>query len=188
MVNALRFFRLKAEIKDTARLRERLQAPEEKKARHLHLLVGPAGSGKTSWAHEHLAHTEIVSSDRMREELTGDPSDQSQNYLVFERCMTRIRHFLHQGEEVTFDATNYEEDLRDQPVQTARWCGAQIHSYLFDISLDTALKRNLNRPRRVPKHVIRRHYRGLTPPALYEADRQHVVDTGGKCHLYWPGS
>jgi predicted kinase len=186
MVNALRFLRLKAGIDEADTLRDRLQAPEEKRGRKVHLLVGPAGSGKSSWARENLDHTRIVSSDQMREELTGDPSDQSQNYLVFERCMTRVRHFLEQGEPVTFDATNYREDLRDQPVQTARWCGAEIHSYYFDIPLETALDRNQSRPRRVPEHVIRRHYRLMTPPALYESDQHHVVDQHGHCTLYWP--
>lgn len=186
IVNALRFFHLKAGIDEADSLRERLQAPEEKRELEVHLLVGPAGSGKSSWARQNLDHTRIVSSDQMREELTGDPSDQSQNYLVFERCMTRIRHFLAEGYPVTFDATNYREDLRDQPVQTARWCGAQIHSYYFDISLETALDRNQSRPRRVPEHVIRRHYRLMTPPAFYESDRHHVVDHHGRCTLYWP--
>ncbi|MHC4789310.1 MAG: AAA family ATPase, partial [Planctomycetota bacterium] len=73
------------------------------------MLVGAAGCGKSSWAQEHLAETSLVSSDQMREELTGDPGDQSQNYLVFQRCMDRVREWLREGREVTFDATNCSE-------------------------------------------------------------------------------
>ena len=100
--------------------------------------------------------------------------------------MTRIRYFLEEGQSVVFDATNYREDLRDQPVHTGRWCGAEINSYFFDVGLNTALERNRKRPRSVPEHVIRRHYRLLSPPCLYEADWQHVVDEDGKCWRYWP--
>lgn len=184
--NALQFFRLKTDESGRDWFIERLRTEKRSPRGRLHLLIGPAASGKTNWARHNLGHTTIVSSDRMREELTGDPSDQSQNYLVFQRCMTRIRHLLHEGHDVTFDATNYQEDLRDQPVQTARWCGAEINSYFMDIGLEEALDRNQKRSRKVPEKVIHRHYRLLTPPALYEADRHHFVDPRGRCHLYWP--
>ena len=87
---------------------------------------------------------------------------------------------------MTFDATNYMERLREEPVQAARWSGAEIHSYYFDTSLRTALERNRRRRRRVPEQVIQRHYRLLTPPALHEADQHWVVDEDGNARLYWP--
>ncbi len=130
----------------------------------LHLLVGPAGSGKSTWAAEHLAGTTIVSSDRMREELTGDPADQSQNYLVFQRCMDRVREVLKAGGEATFDATNFNQGLRRMPVQAGRWCGAEIVSYLFDCGLEEALRRNESRPRMVPEDVVARQHRLLSRP------------------------
>jgi len=185
-LNALRYFRLEAGMTEPQWYVERLKQERERPPCRLHLLIGPAGSGKSTWAREHLAGTTIVSSDRMREELTGDPADQSQNYLVFQRCMDRVREELHAGGEVTFDATNFTRALRRMPVQAGRWAGAEIVSYFFDCSLQEALRRNEARRRYVPEQVIRRQYRLLAPPALYEADRHCLVRADGSLELYWP--
>jgi len=184
--NALRYFRLRTGLVDGEWLADRLAQESRRPQGRLNLLVGPAGCGKSTWAEQHLAHAPIVSSDRMREELTGDPADQSQNYLVFQRCIGRLRDALRNGEVVTFDATNYMEGLRALPVQAARWSGAEIHSFYFDVGLETVLERNRRRVRRVPEHVIRRQFRLLTPPALYEADQHWRVDEAGSVRLYWP--
>jgi protein phosphatase len=185
-LNALRYFRLVARMQEEEWALERLRGERERPRGRLHLLVGPAGCGKSCWARDNLAETEIVSSDQMRRELTGDPADQSQNYLVFQRCMDRVREWLCQGREVTFDATNCWEALRSMPVQAARWSAAEIVSYFFDVPLADALERNCGRERMVPERVIRRHYRLLQAPALYEADRHMVVDPAGKVARYWP--
>ena len=184
--NALRYFSLRAGMEGEDWFAERLRQESVSPRGRLNLLVGPAGSGKSTWAREHLGSAVIVSSDLMREELTGDPADQSQNYLVFQRCVDRIRSLLKAGETVTFDATNFMESLRESPVQAARWCGAEIHSYLFDVGLEAALQRIRGRKRRVPEPIIRRHVRLLTPPALYEADQHWVVEQGATARLYWP--
>jgi predicted kinase len=185
-MNALRYFRLIARMHEEDWYLERLRQERGRPACRLHLLVGPAGTGKSTWAERHLAHTTIVSSDRMRAELTGDPEDQSQNYLVFQRCMDRVRDELRRGREVTFDATNCSERLRGMPVQAGRWSAAEIVSYLFDIGLDEALTRNAGRERSVPEAVVRRQFRVLSPPALYEADRHVRVDDRGAVEQYWP--
>ncbi|KPK62086.1 MAG: hypothetical protein AMK73_06830 [Planctomycetes bacterium SM23_32] len=185
-LNALRYFELIARMGEEQWFVERLRQERSLPRGRLHLLVGSAGCGKSSWALEHLAHTTIVSSDRMRQELTGDPADQSQNYLVFQRCMDRLRERLREGEEATFDATNYSEALRSMPVQAARWCGAEIVSYFFDVSLAEVLERNQERQRSVPEGVVRKQHRLIEPPALYEADRHFVVGAGGDARRYWP--
>ena len=56
----------------------------------------------------------------------------------------------------------------------------------FDVPLDDAVARNLSRARCVPEAVIRRHYRLLEPPALYEADRHVAVGADGESTVYWP--
>ena len=184
--NALRYFRLRAGLCEPEWFRERLRWESGQVRGRLNLLVGPAGCGKSLWAARNLAGGRIISSDQMRAELTGDAADQSQNYLVFQRCMDQVRASLRRGETVTFDATNFMEALRHPVVQAARWCAAEIHTFFFDISLEQALKRNQGRARCVPEQVIRRHFRLLTPPALYEADQHWVVDVQGEARLYWP--
>jgi predicted kinase len=185
-LNALRYFALVARMNEPQWFVERLRQERDRPSGRLHLLIGPAGSGKSTWARTHLSKVEVVSTDRMREELTGDPSDQSQNYLVFQRCMDRVRTLLGEGRQVIFDATNYCESLRMMPVQAGRWSGAEIVAYFFDVGLTEALRRNQLRPRAVPEPVIRKQYRLLEPPALYEADRHCTVDADGGLVQYWP--
>jgi predicted kinase len=184
--NALRYFQVHGDVSREGWFEERAEEEAKMNQGILHLLIGPAASGKSSWAGAHLAGTEIVSSDQMRRELTGDPTDQSQNYLVFQRCVDHLREMLKDGREVTFDATNYREELREDPVRAARWSGAEIHAYFFDVSLQECLRRNLRRHRSVPEQVIQRHFRLLTPPRLYEADRHHRIGPEGNVALYWP--
>jgi predicted kinase len=186
-LNAMRYFQLVARMEEPDWYAERLRLERERTRGRLHLLVGIAGSGKSTWAADNLAETVVISSDDMREELTGNPADQGQNYFVFQRCMDRVRTLLREGREVTFDATNYSSTLREMPVQAARWCGAEIASYFFDVAYAEAAIRNRRRPRLVPEQAIAKQCRLLTPPALYEADRHMVVDAEGKCTGYWPG-
>jgi predicted kinase len=193
-LNACRYFQLVADMQEPGWHRERMRQEAEGRPGgdgpdrgRLHLLIGPAATGKSTWAEEHLGHTTIVSTDEMRRELTGDPEDQSQNYLVFQRCADRLRELLRQGRQATFDATNICEKNRELPVQAARWAGAEIVSYLLDVPRDEALLRNRERQRQVPEEVVRRHYHHLTPPLLYEADRHRVVHLDGSTDIYWPG-
>jgi predicted kinase len=192
-LNACRYFQLVAEMEGREWFVERMEQEAERRPDaegpdrgRLHLLIGPAATGKSTWAAENLDHTTIVSTDEMRRELTGDPEDQSQNYLVFQRCADRLRELLKEGREVTFDATNVSEKNRQLPVQAARWAGAEIVSYFLDISRDEALLRNRERDRQVPEDVVRRHFHHLSPPALYEADRHCIVNPDGSTRTYWP--
>jgi len=145
----------------------------------------PAGSGKSTWAAEHLADTIVVSTDRMREELTGDPADQSQNYLVFQRCMDRVRTSCTAG----------GGDLRCDKLHPglapdARAGGSLVRRGDRQLPLrhrpGEALLRNASRERCVPEDVVARQHRLLEPPALYEADRHCLVRADGGLELYWP--
>lgn len=75
----------------------------------LYVMVGLSGSGKSTIAKE-IAETEentiIVSSDAIREELTGKVEDQSKNEEVFKIFHKRIREELENKHNVVADATN----------------------------------------------------------------------------------
>jgi predicted kinase len=186
MANALRYFRVCQGIRDAQHLLDRVSRESAMHRGRLNLLVGIAGSGKSQWAKKNLGQTTIVSSDEVRAEITGDPEDQSRNAKVFKICTERIYKTLREGGTATLDATNYSEKLRNRPVATARLAGAEICTYFFDISLSEALKRNRSREREVPAAAIRKQWRRLTPPALYEADRHFLVDAQGEAEQYWP--
>jgi len=180
IANALRYFRLCQQFTDRKWFARRACEEAGMVEGQLNLLIGIAGCGKSTWAAANMADTEIVSSDAMRLHISGDESDQSHNYRVFQEAMRRTASVLREGGTVTLDATNYSEELRGKPLATARWAGARICAFFFDLSLSDALQRNLKRERRVPEHVIARQWRMLTPPALYEADEHYVVDRKGR--------
>ena len=73
------------------------------------VLVGLSGSGKSTIATQianENPNTIIVSSDAIREELTGNYEDQEHNEEVFKIFHNRIRKNLENKKNVIADATN----------------------------------------------------------------------------------
>lgn len=186
LANAARYFRVAERLTDPSwhrqRARETLGGPRGT----LEILVGVSGSGKSAWIEQHAAGREIVSTDQLREMLTGNAGSQHMNTVVFERCMERVRRLLGEGRTAVFDATNVSVSARAMPVRTARWHGARIVALFFDTPLWIALDRNRGRPRQVPEEVLLRQFAALTVPRLYECDELNVVSPDGSCRHVWP--
>lgn len=73
----------------------------------LFLMVGPSGAGKSSWLQtRNVKHDVIVSSDRLRQELTGDFQDQSKNEQVFAALHALVKARIESGLTTYVDATN----------------------------------------------------------------------------------
>jgi len=70
------------------------------------VLVGPSGAGKSYFCEEHFPAREIVSSDALREEFTGDFRRQDKNSLVFNEFCHRVQAKLNAGQRVVADATH----------------------------------------------------------------------------------
>ncbi len=135
----------------------------------LAILVGIPGAGKSTFiAHSpdftKLETWSIVSSDRIREELTGEISNQDSNGEVFDTLYERVRTHLSNGWPVVVDATNLQPDYRSNLMAIAKELGVQAtYAYLFLASNDFELcqERNLARHDRfepVPENVMRRFY------------------------------
>lgn len=78
----------------------------------LHMIIGPSGAGKTTYVDNTFNRDIVVSSDRMRELVCGDWTDQSRNDEVFSKCHSLVKHRLHLGLETVFDATNIKRKDR----------------------------------------------------------------------------
>ena len=122
-----------------------LKIPE----RSLVLLIGAAGSGKSTFARKHFKSTEIVSSDGLRGVISDDESDQTASADAFQvlRMITGMR--LRRGRLTVVDATNVQRSARTGLLTLARQNSAPATAIVFNLPAAVCLARNqsrLNRP------------------------------------------
>ncbi len=96
-----------------------------------------------------------MSSDAIREELSGDATDQSKNGQVFNVFHQRIGETLAQDRDVVADSTTLDRRSRDELRSIADTFDAEIHLVLFTNN-DQAAIRNAQRDRVVPSDVMTR--------------------------------
>lgn len=139
------------------------------------MLIGIPASGKTTYAENYknqFPDTVILSSDSIREELYGDPNIQGSPNKIFGIMKERMASCLKNGNTVIYDATNVKVRDRESALRKASDMGVCSEAVYFCTSLKIALKRNEDRDRKVPEHVIRRMYFGLEPPKIQEGFKE----------------
>lgn len=123
----------------------------------LYIMVGLSGAGKSTIAKE-IAETEentiIVSSDAIREELTGKVEDQSKNEEVFKVFHKRIREALENNTNVIADATNITMRSRRAIIENVKGIECRKIAYLIPRPFDQCKLDNLNRQHPVPEEVL----------------------------------
>jgi predicted kinase len=137
------------------------------------MAIGLPGSGKTTllapFAEGHgFAY---VNRDDIREEIFGDPREQSRNKEVWEEANRRTALALSEGRSVVLDSTFLESWKRRDMIEFLRAAGAsRVIGLVADAPYETALERNRSRDRVVPDEVMERMRATLAaePPALEE--------------------
>lgn len=119
-------------------------------------LVGPSGSGKSSFARAHFKPTEIISSDFCRGLVSDDENSQAATNDAFEVLYFIAAKRLRAGKLIVVDATNVQPEARKPLIALAR----EYHCLPVALVLDTperiCRERNANRPdRNFGEHVIR---------------------------------
>ena len=89
-------------------------------ARGLVLLIGAAGSGKSTFARKHFKSTEIVSSDALRAVVSDDEADQSASGDAFQLLRLIATKRLKRGKLTLIDATNVQAPAREGLLALAR--------------------------------------------------------------------
>ncbi|NJL91374.1 MAG: AAA family ATPase [Coleofasciculaceae cyanobacterium SM2_1_6] len=134
-------------------------------------LIGIPGSGKSSQAsylHQNLA-SEIISLDRLRQQLFGDVQRQGSWGRIWQQAERELRRVLQTGKLAIYDATNAQCRHRRQTLACCRALGfQQIVGIWLDLPLEICLQRNQARDRQVPEIVIKNMHQALqqNPPSL----------------------
>ncbi|WP_329564215.1 polynucleotide kinase-phosphatase [Kitasatospora sp. NBC_01266] len=126
------------------------------------VLVGTSGSGKSSFAREHFAPTQVISSDYCRGLVSDDENDQSASADAFELLHYIVGKRLAAGRLTVVDATNVQPAARKQLVALARAHDVLPIAIVLDVPPGVCAERNRSRPDRAfGAHVIPRQHREL---------------------------
>lgn len=125
------------------------------------LLIGAAGSGKSTFARQHFPNGAVVSSDRFRALLAGDEADQRVTDAAFELLHQAIGQRLEARVLTVVDATNVDRLSRATPLDLARRSRRPAIAIVFALPAELCLVRNRTRPRVVRPAVVRRQSANL---------------------------
>lgn len=153
---------------------------------NLIIMVGLPGSGKSWHANELVRRgeaDEVISSDKIREELLGDENDQSANDEVFKIFYERANKLLSEGKNVVLDATNVTLKSRRRifaeiKVPCIKTC------YIIATPIQECIKQDSDRERSVGEEVIRKFEKSFQCPQYFEGfDKIYGIETY-RVHLF----
>ena len=122
------------------------------------VLVGAAGSGKTTLARRLFAPRDVLSSDEFRRVVSGDPGNQAVTRTAFSILHREVIRRLAAGRLVVVDATNVERHARLALVRRAMAAGAPAHAVVLALPDGVVHARNAARAERVvDAAIVQRH-------------------------------
>ncbi len=120
------------------------------------VLIGPSGSGKSSFGRKVFLPTEVVSSDACRGLVSDNENEQAATNDAFDLLHTIVRKRLGRGRLTVIDATNVQPEARKSLVELAREYHVLPVAIVFDLPEKLCQERNVSRPdRQFGSHVIR---------------------------------
>ena len=120
------------------------------------VLIGPSGSGKSSFGRKLFLPTEVVSSDACRGLVSDNENEQAATNDAFDLLHTIVRKRLGRGRLTVIDATNVQQEARKSLVELAREYHVLPVAVVFDLPEKLCQERNTSRPdRQFGPHVIR---------------------------------
>ncbi len=125
------------------------------------LLVGAAGSGKSTFAARHFAPSEVLSSDALRAVIGGDEANQAVSRLAFAALFRELDRRLAAGLLTVVDATNAARTHRTALLRRAALARVPAVAIVLALPASVVLARNAGRARRVDEEVVRRQLEGV---------------------------
>lgn len=152
----------------------------------LYVMCGLSGSGKSTIAKQITndnPDTVIISTDMIREQLTGEIGDQSQNDEVFEIFHTLIRKRLENKYNVIADATNITMKSRRAILNKVNGLDIEKICYIIPKPFEWCQQDNKNRPHPVPDEVLEKQIRRFEIPFIEEGWSKIIIHDEFKNHV-----
>lgn len=131
-------------------------------------LIGLPGSGKTTYAKNHLIDCEVLSSDDIRKELFCDETNQTDNNLIFSTLFNRARKLLLQGKDVVIDATNVSLTERQNALNKFNDMLIERVAIVINTPVNKCIEQDAMRERTVGKNIIYKFKSRFTKPTKKE--------------------
>lgn len=129
----------------------------------LNIVIGVAGSGKSTYINKVKNDTDIViSSDDIRQEIFGNAESQDRSNMIFTIFHGRIAEALLKGKTVWADATNLSVKARKDYLRYAK--GYFIKAHLLTTPLEICIAQNNSRERKVPEDRIIEMFNSIEIP------------------------
>jgi len=126
------------------------------------VLVGAAGSGKSTFAVRHFPTELVLSSDAYRGVVSGDPADQRATRAAFAALHRDLDGRLRAGRSAVVDATNVTARARRTLLRRSAAAGIPAIAIVLDLPGRLVLARNASRgPAAVPEDAVRRQLADL---------------------------
>jgi predicted kinase len=126
------------------------------------VLIGAAGSGKSTFAARHFTSAEILSSDDFRARLGRGEADQAASRRAFGALHAALERRLTAGRTAVVDATNVQVHARQALLRRARAAGVPALAIVLDLPLAECLAGDRTRAdRHVPEAVVERQWSAL---------------------------
>ncbi|MFC3578498.1 RNA ligase family protein [Streptomyces yaanensis] len=141
-------------------------------------MVGPAGSGKSTFARGLSGVDAYVSLDDLRE-ARGARADQRANQEVLREGLDRLDRALAAGGTVVWDATSLNKQQRSVVHAIAHRRDALTTHAVVLVDEDELIRRNARREHPVPPEVLTAQLRRFGPPYPGDAHRTWYIGTSG---------
>ncbi len=127
------------------------------------VMLGAAGSGKSTFCRRNFRPHQIVSTDACRARLSGDAADQRVSGAAFALAHRLAEERLRRGRLTVFDATSLDVRARRPLLAMAARHGVPAVAIALALPVETCLAHDAERGRRVGRAVIARQALRLGP-------------------------
>lgn len=124
----------------------------------IYYMIGIPGSGKTHVAEKKSKElgVPVLSSDRLRQELTGNAGDVEtySHEEIFKRLRAEADARIENEEGFIWDATGIDARFRREEIERFKKKGARVVGLVMVTPKEICKERNINRERIVPEDII----------------------------------